>query len=90
MKFERFRVEEMQEIVTISKLITVRDDDDDDSPSPEEGALEQGKYCVTSDGTIWRRMTAATELLAIFDMKDPQRQKERIEVRERLKKRRKA
>lgn len=78
----RYKIEEMKDIISIAKIVTVSETEEE-SDSGAEPALEPGVYCFDSLGQVWKLKSDVTELFALFDMKDPLRQKERTDARER-------
>jgi hypothetical protein len=71
----------MPDIITIGKMVKVLDEDSD---ADAEG-LQPGVYAFDSIGQCWQLKSDVTELFAMFDLKDGQLQKDRVEARTRFK-----
>ena len=71
------------DIITIGKMIQVNVEDEDDGGDGD--ALPPGVYAFDSVGQVWQLHSAATELFAAFDVKDPQLARDRTEARDRFK-----
>lgn len=83
---KRYIVEPMDDIITLSKIIVVKNDDADDDNMTDEGGLDPGKYAFDSLGQFWVRQEGITEVIALFDLDDKVRQQERNESRARYQK----
>lgn len=81
---KRYVIEDMKDIISVSKVVKIVDDDQSDDDLGEEDGLDLGTYCQDSLGRVWQLKADVTELFTMFDMADPVRTRERHEARERL------